>query len=122
MITDLVTAALKLGGELIEDKDQKNQLAFNTMKTLMESRTYRWVDAIVKLSYASEQIMKGLFRPLGAGALMVFGIYAKMKGIELGDMIDMACFGSLPAWGVSRHMEKAKAADKQQPSKVEGWD
>lgn len=120
MITDLVTAALKLGGELIEDKDQRNQLAFDTMKTLMESKTYRWLDAIVKLAYASEVLMKGLFRPLGTAALTAVGVYAHWKGVDLGAMHPVLD-GSFLAWGASRHVEKTKAAEQQQPSKVEGW-
>jgi len=122
MIPGIILGALKLGSELIEDKDKKNELAFKTMEKLLESKTYRLVDALVKLAYATEIITKGLIRPLGATALMVFGIYAKANGIETGDLVDAACFGSLPAWGVSRHQEKIQKAKKKPSEEGKGWE
>ncbi len=119
-ITDLVTGALKLGSELIEDKDLKAQLAADTVKAMLASRTYRWTDALVKMAYASEQITKGLIRPLFSVGMFVYGVTNPDKMQELhalgtvGDMGIAAVFGAAPAWGMSRHGEKKIKAQKSQ--------
>lgn len=108
MILSIVDAALSLGDKLIEDKDKKAELASKAMEQMLASRTYRWVDGIVKLSYASEQIVKGLIRPLGSVAMFCFGAYCSIKGIELPPVIHELLYGAPLGWGVSRHMEKNK--------------
>lgn len=119
MITSIVESAIKLGSELIEDKDQKNELALKTMEKLLDSKTYRWIDGLTKLAYASEQITKGLFRPIGSFCLTLFGMYCHVKGIDLGAS-HIAFDGAFIAWGASRHSEKAKAKPKEYG--IEGLD
>ena len=116
MILSIVDAALKLGDKLIEDKDQKAQLANDAMKSMLASRTYRWIDGLVKLAYAADMIMKGLFRPLGSIAMFCFGAYCTMNSIELPPMIHELLYGAPLGWGVSRHLEKGK---KKAPQKEE---
>ena len=117
LITSLAPGLFKLGGKLIEDKDKKAEYAFKvqdniqelTLK-LMETKTYPWIDGLTKLAYASESIVKGLFRPLGAAAMTGFAIYADYKGINLSAVAETALYAAFPAWGASRHTEKSKKA------------
>ena len=124
MITDIISGALKLGSELIEDKDKKTEYAFKTMDAMLTSKTYRLVDATVKLAYASEQITKGLIRPIFSAGLFIWGVLnpddlAKLHELgTVGDMGIAAVFGAAPGWMVSRHAEKKVKAEK---SKID-WD
>ena len=121
----LVSAALEIGKELVEDKDKKSELAFQTMEKMLDSKTYRWVDGLVKLSYAAEQITKGLIRPLASVGMFVYGIanpdvLTQLHALgTVGDVGIAAMFGSAPAWGLSRHAEKKKKAPKKEPEWVE---
>ncbi len=121
MIIPLLGMIGKIGSKLIVDKDKKIEFAFKTqevaleyMKAMMNVKTYPWVDALVKLAYASEQIVKGLIRPIGSAILFAWGLYNPdmIKQLhELGPMGDLAItaiFGSLPAWGVDRGLSKRK--------------
>jgi len=110
MILSIVDAALKLGDKLIEDKDLKAELASKTMEQMLASKTYRWIDGLVKLSYASEQIIKGLIRPLGSMVMFGFAVYCSLHGVVLPPMIHELLYGAPLGWGVSRHMEKSKKA------------
>jgi len=116
-LTSLIPGLFKLGSELIEDPDKKTEFAFKTQELystlatkLLETKTYPWVDALVKLAYASEAIVKGLIRPLGSFALAGFAAYCQVKGIELSDAVATLLYGSPAAWGVSRHIEKREKA------------
>lgn len=106
----ILSGLIQLGDKFIEDKDKKTEfafktqeLAFKTMETLLNAKTYPWVDALVKLLYA----MQTFWRPLLGAAMTAFGAYCHWKGIDMGNahMIFDAAF---PAWGVSRHVEKQK--------------
>lgn len=118
LLLGVLNLAGKLGSKLIEDKDKRTEFAFKTldiqqafMEKMLETKTYPWIDALVKLSYAGEQIIKGLLRPLGAFAMTGFAVYAEINGIELSDTIQTLLFGAPVAWGASRHVEK-KRKDK----------
>ena len=66
-----------------------------------------WVDALVKLIYALGHVVQMWFRPVVGGLMTAFGVYAHIKGIDLGN--SHAIFdAAFPAWGVSRHMEKGR--------------
>ena len=115
LFTSMIPGMFKLGGKLIEDKDKRAEYAFKIQEMmqalafkLLETKTYPWIDGLVKLAYASEAIVKGLFRPVGAAALTGAVIYCSMKGIDLPDAIDVTGAAAFPAWMGSRHVEKQK--------------
>ena len=84
------------------------EMAFKQMETLIAAKTYPWVDGLVKLAYASEQIIKGLFRPIASSCMFIFAMYCEMNAIELSETVQALLYGAFPAWGVSRHVEKRK--------------
>ena len=117
LFTSLLPNLFSLGGKMIEDKDKKNEYAFKVLEMshelslkLMETKTYPWIDGLVKLAYASESIVKGLLRPLGALCMTAFAIYADVYNIELSGTVETILYGAFPAWGASRHVEKSKKA------------
>jgi len=119
LFTALIPGLFKIGDKLIEDKDQKaeyafkvQEMAFKQMETLLSVTTYPWVDALVKLSYAAEQIIKGLFRPIITAVALGVGVYFELNNIEVSATVEAILFGSFPAWGVSRHMDKKKPKDE----------
>lgn len=109
-----------LGGKLIEDKDKKTEFAFKTlelsekaMEAILNTKTYPWIDGIVKLMYGLKELIIPMFRPLGSIAMAVFGAYCVTHNVHLPDALSTALFGAPLAWGVSRHVEKkAKAVVK----------
>ena len=117
----LVEGVLNVGMKYIESKDKKEELTLKTVESMLNSKTYRFVDAIVKLAYASEQITKGLLRPLFSIGMFIFGLLnidIMKQLIELGvvgEAAVAAIFGSAPAWGYSRHKEKVKKAESVFP-------
>ena len=120
LLTSLVPGLFKIGDKLIEDKDKKaeytfkvQEMFFKQMEVLIAAKTYPWVDALVKLAYASEQIVKGLFRPIGAAIMTGFVIYAEIKGIELSGAVETILISAFPAWGASRHQTKKEKIKKQ---------
>lgn len=119
LFTALIPGLFKIGDKMIEDKDQKaeyafkvQEMAFKQMEVLIAAKTYPWVDALVKLSYAAEQIIKGLFRPIITAIGFGFGLYFELNNIELSATVEAILFGSFPAWGVSRHVSKNKPKDE----------
>lgn len=108
LIAGALPGLLKIGDKLIEDKDKRAEFAHKAMEIMLQTNTYKWVDALVKLSYASEQIVKGLFRPLGAAAAFIFVAYCQIKGIELSPVVETVGVSLAPAWGVSRYKEKTQ--------------
>ena len=115
LITSLVPGIFKLGDKLIEDKDLRNEFAFKSqervfglMETMLNTKTTPWVDATVKLAYAGENIIKGLFRPVFTALMTAFAVYARVKGIELPPAVETVLVGAFPAWGVDRAMDKRK--------------
>ena len=119
LFTALLPSLFKLGDKMIADEDKKSEfafkvqeMAFKQMETLINAKTYPWVDALVKLSYAAEQIVKGLFRPIGAAIMTGFVIYAEVKGIQLSGTVETILVSAFPAWGASRHANKQKEAKK----------
>lgn len=104
----LAESLLVLGNKFIEDPDKKAEYAYKTMDRMLSSKTYVWIDALVKLSFAMEQITKGLLRPLGSVAMFGFSAYCTINGIVLPPMIAEMLFGAPLAWGYSRHVEKSK--------------
>lgn len=115
LISSVIDAAANLGGKLIEDKDKKTEFAFKMadlaerhMEALLNKDTYKWIDALVKLSYASEQIVKGLFRPIGSLVLAGFAAYCDTHDVQLSATIETMLYGAPFAWGYSRHTDKQK--------------
>jgi len=115
ILTSLFPGLFKLGDKLIEDADKKAEYAFRIQemtndfaKTMLTVKTYPVVDAIIKLSYASEAIIKGLFRPIASVVALSFGIYFEMNSIEISATAEAILFGSFPAWMASRHVSKNK--------------
>ena len=113
LLGSLLPGLFNLGGKMIEDKDKKNEYAFKVLEMtqelslkMLDVKTYPWIDGLVKLAYASEQIIKGLFRPIAATVMFVFAMYCELNAIELSDTIQTLLYGAFPAWGVSRHVEK----------------
>lgn len=104
----LISGIISIGKEFIEDKDKKNEYADKAMDRLLGTKTYMWVDALVKLSYAAEQITKGLIRPIGSLLMACFAAYCSVKGIVLPEAAQVALYGAPIAWGASRHSEKKK--------------
>jgi hypothetical protein len=126
ILGSLIPGLFKLGDKLIEDKDKKNEFAFRVLEMahelslkLIDTKTYPWIDGLVKLAYASEAIVKGLLRPLGSAAMTGFAIYADLHGIELSAGVEAVLYAAFPAWGASRHAEKAKK-QKEEESDY-GW-
>jgi len=116
----IITAFLSFGGKFIEDKDKKTEFAFKVMEVMLSTKTYPWVDALVKLSYAAEQIVKGLFRPLGAAAMAAFAMYsATTQGIDLDPTAQTILLGAFPAWGASRYKEKQERIKRGKEGKEE---
>lgn len=118
ILSAIVPGLFKIGDKLIEDKDKKAEYAFKVqemffkqMEVLIAAKTYPWVDALVKLAYASEQIIKGLFRPIVSTLMMAFAIYCEIYEIELSGMAETVLYGAFPAWGASRYAEKKKKID-----------
>lgn len=116
-LTSLIPGLFKLGSELIEDPDKKTEFAFKTQELyhqlatkLLDTKTFPWVDALVKLAYASEAIVKGFIRPVGSFALAAFAAYCDVKGITLSDTVSTLLYGAPIAWGTSRHIEKREKA------------
>lgn len=125
LLTSVLPGLLGLGGKLIEDKDKRAEFAFKVQEMahdlalkMLDVKTYPWVDALVKLAYASEQIIKGLLRPLGAAAMTGFVIYAEVNEIQLSGPVETLLIAAFPGWMTSRHMDKAKA--KKDDSDL-GW-
>ena len=124
LFASLLPSIFKLGDKMIVDEDKKaefafkvQEMAFKQMETLINAKTYPWVDALVKLSYASEQIVKGLFRPLGAAAMTGFLFYAEINDIQLSGAVEALCAAAFPGWMTSRHIDKQKKKEN-----TDGWD
>ena len=107
----VLPSLISLGSELIEDKDKKNEFAHKIMemeadlqKELLKTKTMPKVDAFVKLVLC----IKPLIRPIGGALMTAFGMYAHWKGIPIDTALHAIFDGALPAWGVSRHVEKQK--------------
>lgn len=120
LLASLIPGLFKIGDKLIVDKDKKAEYAFKvqemlfrSMEVMLSTKTYPFVDALVKLSYASEQIIKGLFRPVVSAAMMGFEIYFAYKGIDIPDVLDITLTAAFPAWGASRYAEKQAKVKKK---------
>ena len=121
LLTSLLPSLFSLGGKLIQDEDKRaefafkvQEMAFKQMEVLINAKTYPWVDALVKMAYASEQIVKGLFRPVVSAGLFIYGIMNPDMLKQLhelgigGDAGLIGIFGAFPAWMKSRHDLKKK--------------
>jgi len=122
LLTSFLPSLFNIGGKMIEDKDKKNEYAFKVLEmsnqvilALVNTKTVPWVDALVKLSYAGDAIIKSLFTPVLTAVGFGFGLYFELNHIEVSTTVEMILFGSFPAWRVARQKEKnAKIAlDKQ---------
>ena len=86
LLTSLVPGLFNLGGKLIQDADKKAEYSFKVLEMsqdlalkMLEVKTYPWIDGLVKLSYAGEQIIKGLFRPIITAVGFGFGLYFELN-------------------------------------------
>lgn len=127
LLTGILPSLFKLGGKMIKDQDKQMEYAFKVQEMtqmlalkMLETKTYPWIDGLVKLAYASEAIIKGLFRPLAAAGLFIFGVYAELNNLQLSDTVTTLLFGALPAWGVDRGLEKRRK-EKQMQIPEEDW-
>jgi len=114
-ILSIIPSLINLGSELIEDKDKRNEYAFKLAelgldieKANLTQKTTPKVDAFVKLIYA----IKPLIRPIGGALMTAFGAYCHFKQIPIDPIMHGIFDGALPAYGVSRHTEKAKRIKK----------
>jgi len=110
---NLIAGLFNIGGKFIEDKDKKNEFAFKILEMadklshkMLETKTYPWVDALVKLAYAADAIMMKLLRPVGSAVLTGIVIYCDMNGIELSATVQALGAAAFPAWMASRHVNK----------------
>lgn len=118
VIGSIFTGLIDLAKEATDDKDKQMALTTQLMEAkmkmltaILQQQTIPWVDAVVKLAMASDQIIKGLWRPVGSFAMAGFAGYCILNGIPIPAWADpvMAAMGMSPvAWGVSRYMEKRK--------------
>ena len=113
-----IESATGLISEFIEDPDKKTEAATKLAESLLNNKTIKFVDALVKLAYASEMLMKGLIRPSISAFAFLYGLFNPevLQSLhELGTIGDAgiaAMFGSFPAWGYSRHVEKKEKAQR----------
>ena len=117
LIPGIVKGLLGLGDKLIEDKDKKAEYAFKVQEMtndlaikILDTKTYPWVDGLVKLAYASQSIITGLFRPVVSAGALLYIFYAKAHGIQLDPMLETVMASAFPGWMLSRHIEKNKKA------------
>ena len=115
LIDSLIGAAANIGGKLIEDKDKKAEFAFKTlelaqraMEVLLNTKTYPWIDGMVKLLYGVKELIVPMFRPVGSFAMAAFAAYCDTHGIPLSDTVSTLLYGAPVAWGTSRHIEKSR--------------
>jgi len=116
MITALLgvlPSILGFGGKMIEDKDKKAEFAFKSLEltntvvlALLNAKTVPWVDALVKLAYAGDAIIKSLFTPILTAVAFGFGLYFELNNIEVSASVEAILFGSFPLWRTARQKEK----------------
>lgn len=117
----LLTGLLNVGGKMIQDRDKQAEFAFKVAEMghelalkLLETKTYPWIDGLVKLSYASEAMIKGLVRPVFSAGLFIYGLSNPevLQSLHemgaVGDAGIAGMFGSFPTWMASRHIEKKR--------------
>lgn len=110
-VLDIVDQFVPDKDKAMEIKAELRKIELSTMESLLKTQTTPWVDALVKLLYASVTLV----RPLVSTGLFVYGlmnpetfqVLSEASPIA-GDIAASATFGALPAWGVSRHMEKKR--------------
>lgn len=132
-ILSILPDLTSLADQLIEDKDKKAEYAFKLQElamqyqqTLITTKTSPKVDAGVKLLYAISDIGQKLWRPALSGFAFIWGLFNPedlMRLHELGTVGDAgiaAVFGSAPAWGYSRHVEKQKKGSAKAPEVEDG--
>ena len=127
LLTGILPGLFKLGGKLIEDKDKRAEYAFKVQEMaqtlafkLLETKSYPWIDGLVKLAYASEAIIKGLFRPIVSALSLAFVAYCDYKGIPLSQLVEGIMASLFPAWGASRLKEKMKQKQLEDDNEI-GW-
>lgn len=126
-IIGISSSLLTLGGKMIVDKDKQIEFAFRVQEMtqalamkLLDTKTYPWIDGLVKLAYASEAIVKGLITPIASVLGFAFALYCEYKGVELSDMAQAVLYGGLPAWRTSRHVEKVKKLEVEKAKAEKG--
>ena len=120
LLTSFLPSLFNVGGKMIEDKDKKNEYAFKVLEmanqvviALINTKTVPWVDALVKLAYAGDAIIKSLFTPILTAVGFGFGIYFELNNIEVSATTEVILFGSFPAWRVARQKEKNAKIERQ---------
>lgn len=114
----VVESLLALGGKYIDDKTKQMEFAtevaklgLQTQQVILEDKTSPFVDGLVKLMYASKDVLIPLLRPLGSAALSAFSAYCAYKHIDLGSM-GIVMGAAFPGWMASRGIEKLTDKDK----------
>ena len=108
-LINLADQAITDKDKLIEFKFKAAELKMQGMQALLNTTTTPMVDATVKIIFA----INTLWRPLLSAVMTAFGAYAHFKGIPIDPAAQVIFDGAFPAWGVSRHVEKAKAPKKE---------
>jgi hypothetical protein len=132
LFASIIPGLFKIGDKMIADEDKKaefafkvQEMAFKQMETLINAKTYPWVDALVKLAYASEQIVKGLFTPIMGAIGFGFGLYFELNDISISGTVEAILFGTFPAWRIARQKEKNAKIEREKAAKSEegemGW-
>lgn len=109
-----------LAREFITDKDKAIEFEYKAKElerqwqtTLVTTKTIPWVDATIKLMYASV----AFWRPAVSAFALVWGMVFPEKIMALhemgpaGDAAIVSIYGSFPGWMMSRHKEKEKKAE-----------
>ena len=125
LFASIIPSLFKLGDKMITDVNKKQEfafkvqeMAFKQMEILINAKTYPWVDALVKLSYASEQVVKGLFTPILTSVAFGFGIFFELTNTEVSAGVEAILFGSFPAWRLARQKEKNAKIEQMKIKKV----
>ena len=119
MFNLILSALINAGTKLIPDKDKRQELSVRVIEAMLNSKTVPWVDATVKLMYATENFIRGNTRPIASAAIFVWGLLNPEQIIRfhnelgtVGDGLIATIFGALPAWGISRHQQKKRESRK----------
>ena len=112
-VAGLFGKAFGLIGEVVEDKDKRNEINMEIMKIinnlsleLLKTKTIPWVDALVKILLTINTLLKSQWRPVGSVCMAIFGGFCLMTGIEIPVHIQTMLFGAPIGWGLSRHVSK----------------
>lgn len=116
-VDDVLASLFNLGKSYIDDKTKQMEyaekvaeLGIQLQTTIIQDKTSPFVDGIVKLMYASKDVILPLFRPIGSALLSAFAAYCAYKKIDLGGL-GVIMGSAFPGWMGSRAIEKLTDKD-----------